>query len=193
MRQDRPAAQHRADAVKGGSTVSIDELRGRIRDIPDFPKAGILFRDITPLLSDGQTFCQSIDSLGDRYLNKKVDVVVGVEARGFIMGAALAYKLRAGNVLIRKPGKLPYKTHRATYALEYGTDTLEIHQDAIRRGQRVLIADDLLATGGTVSAAVDLVRKLGGEIVELAFLIELTALNGREKLKGLPVFSLIQY
>lgn len=173
--------------------MSIDELRGRIRDIPDFPKAGILFRDITPLLSDGQAFCQSIDSLGDRYLNKKIDVVVGVEARGFIMGAALAYKLRAGNVLIRKPGKLPYKTHRTTYALEYGSDTLEIHQDAIRRGQRVLIADDLLATGGTVSAAVDLVRTLGGDIVELAFLIELTALNGREKLKGLPVFSLIQY
>ncbi len=171
----------------------IDELKSRIRDVPDFPKAGILFRDITPLLADGQAFCQAIDSLGDRYVNKNIEVVVGVEARGFIMGSALAYKLCAGNVLIRKRGKLPYKTRQATYALEYGTDTLEIHQDAIQPGQRVLIADDLLATGGTVSAAVDLVKQLGGEIVELAFLIELTALKGREKLKEYPLFSLLQY
>lgn len=171
----------------------IDELKERIREIPDFPKAGILFRDITPLLSDGRTFRQAIDILGDRYLNHGIEVVVGVEARGFIVGSALAYKLRAGNVLIRKPGKLPYKTHRTTYALEYGTDTLEIHQDAIKPGQRVLIADDLLATGGTVSAAVDLVKQLGGHIVELAFLIELTALKGRERLKDYPVFSLIKY
>lgn len=171
----------------------IDELKERIRSIPDFPKPGILFRDITPLLADGRTFRQAIDTLGDRYLTHGVDVVVGVEARGFIIGSALAYKLRAGNVLIRKPGKLPYKTHRTTYALEYGTDTLEIHQDAIKPGQCVLIADDLLATGGTVSAAVDLVKQLGGNIVELAFLIELTALKGRERLKDHPVFSLIQY
>jgi len=168
-------------------------LRSRIRDIPDFPKPGILFRDITPLLADGRSFHQTIDYLGERYLDKRIDVVVGVEARGFVMGAALAYKLLAGNVLIRKRGKLPYKTHRATYALEYGSDTLEIHQDAIRAGQRVLIADDLLATGGTISAAVDLVKQLGGEIVELAFLIELTALKGRERLAGYPIFSLIQY
>jgi adenine phosphoribosyltransferase len=173
--------------------VLIDELKSRIRDVPDFPKAGILFRDITPLLADGQAFCQAIDCLGDRYINKNIAAVVGIEARGFIMGSALAYKLRAGNVLIRKQGKLPYKTRQTTYALEYGTDTLEIHQDAIQPGQRVLIADDLLATGGTVSAAVDLVKQLGGEIVELAFLIELTALKGREKLKGYPVFSLLQY
>ena len=168
-------------------------MRSRIRDIPDFPKPGILFRDITPLLADGRSFHQTIDYLGERYLDKRIDVVVGVEARGFVMGAALAYKLLAGNVLIRKRGKLPYKTHRATYALEYGSDTLEIHQDAIRAGQRVLIADDLLATGGTISAAVDLVKQLGGEIVELAFLIELTALKGRERLAGYPIFSLIQY
>jgi adenine phosphoribosyltransferase len=179
--------------VNGGLTVVVDDLKRRIRDIPDFPKPGILFRDITPLLSDGEAFRQAIDYIGERYRDRGIDVVVGVEARGFIMGAALAYKLRAGNILIRKPGKLPYKTHRTTYALEYGTDTLEIHQDAFKSGQRVLIADDLLATGGTISAAVDLVKQLGGEIVELAFLIELTALNGREKLKDYSLFSLIQY
>lgn len=179
--------------MNGGKPVVVDDLRRRIREIPDFPKPGIMFRDITPLLSDGQAFRQAIDYIGERYQDKRVDVVVGVEARGFIMGAALAYKLRAGNILIRKSGKLPYKTHRTTYSLEYGTDTLEIHQDAFRPGQRVLIADDLLATGGTISAAVDLVRQLGGEIVELAFLIELTALMGREKLKDYSVFSLIQY
>jgi adenine phosphoribosyltransferase len=173
--------------------VGVDELKRRIRDIPDFPKPGILFRDITPLLADGRAFCQAIDYIGERYQDKKIDVVVAVEARGFIMGSALAYKLHAGNILIRKSGKLPYKTHRATYALEYGTDTLEIHQDAFKPGQRVLIADDLLATGGTISAAVDLVKQLGGEIVELAFLIELTALKGREKLKEHSVFSLLQY
>ena len=171
----------------------IEDLKQRIREIPDFPKAGILFRDITPLLSDGQAFRQAIDFIGGRYLDRKIDIVVGVEARGFIMGSALAYKLGAGNALVRKQGKLPFKTNRSTYALEYGTDTLEIHQDAIRPGQRVVLADDLLATGGTISAAADLVRQLGGEIVEAAFLIELTALNGRERLRGLPVFSLIQY
>jgi adenine phosphoribosyltransferase len=173
--------------------VGVDDLKRRIRDIPDFPKPGILFRDITPLLADGAAFRQAIDRIGQRYVDKKIDVVVGVEARGFIMGAALAYKLCAGNILIRKSGKLPYKTHRTTYALEYGTDTLEIHQDAFRPGQRVLIADDLLATGGTISAAVDLVKQLGGEIVELAFLIELSALKGRERLKDHSVFSLLQY
>jgi len=171
----------------------INELKQRIREIPDFPKAGILFRDITPLLSDGRAFRDAIDYMGERYVDRKVDIVVGVEARGFIMGAALAYKLGAGNAIVRKPGKLPFKTNRTTYALEYGTDTLEIHQDAITPGQRVVLADDLLATGGTISAAADLVRQLGGEIVELAFLIELTDLKGRDRLKGLPVFSLIQY
>jgi len=173
--------------------VGVDDLKRRIREIPDFPKPGILFRDITPLLADGRAFCQAIDYIGERYRDKSIDVVVGVEARGFIMGAALAYKLQAGNILIRKVGKLPYKTHRTTYALEYGSDTLEIHQDAFKPAQRVLIADDLLATGGTISAAVDLVKQLGGEIVELAFLIELMALKGREKLKDYSVFSLLQY
>ena len=171
----------------------IDDLKRRIREIPDFPKTGILFRDITPLLSDGRAFRQAIDLIGGRYLDQRVDIVVGIEARGFIVASALAYKLGAGDVLVRKRGKLPYKTNRATYALEYGTDTLEIHQDSIRPGQRVVLADDLLATGGTIAAAVDLVGQLGGEIVELAFLIELTELRGRERLKGLPVFSLLQY
>ena len=194
-RSDRSALDlyHSTHPANGGHTVSVDDLKRRIRDLPDFPKPGILFRDITPLLADGRAFCQAIDYIGERYQDGKIDVVVGVEARGFIMAAALAYKLRAGNILIRKSGKLPYKTHRTTYALEYGTDSLEIHQDAFAPGQRVLIADDLLATGGTVAAAVDLVKQLGGEIVELAFLIELTALKGREKLKDYSVFSLLQY
>jgi adenine phosphoribosyltransferase len=169
------------------------DLKRRIREIPDFPKAGILFRDITPLLADGQAFHYAIDSIGGRYLDQRIDIVVGVEARGFIMGSALAYKLGAGNVLVRKRGKLPYKTHQTTYALEYGTDTLEIHQDAIQPGQRVVVTDDLLATGGTVAATVDLVRQLGGDIIELAFLVELAGLKGRERLAGLPVFSLLQY
>ncbi|MFB3817352.1 MAG: adenine phosphoribosyltransferase [Candidatus Methylomirabilales bacterium] len=168
-------------------------LKAKIREIPDFPKAGILFRDITPLLSDGAAFRRVIDLLGERYADQRIDVVVGVEARGFVMGSALAYRLGAGNVLVRKRGKLPFKTFQSTYALEYGTDTLEIHQDAIRPGQRVLVADDLLATGGTISAAADLVRQLGGTIVELAFLIELTDLGGRARLKDYSVFSLLQY
>ncbi len=173
--------------------MDLAGLKRKIREIPDFPKAGILFRDITPLLADGRTFRQVIDFFGDRYADQRIDVVVGVEARGFVVGSALAYRLCAGNVLVRKRGKLPYKTLRSTYALEYGTDSLEIHQDAIKPGQRVLISDDLLATGGTISAAADLVRQLGGEIVELAFLIELTELNGRAKLKNESVFSLMQF
>jgi adenine phosphoribosyltransferase len=173
--------------------MSLEQIRSRIRDIPDFPRAGILFRDITPLLADGPAFREAIDAIGDRYCERHVDVVVGVEARGFVIGSALAYKLGAGNVLVRKRGKLPHKTRQTTYDLEYGTDTLEIHADAIRPGQRVLLADDLLATGGTILAAAELVRQLGGDIVEVAFLIELTGLKGRDRLGALPVFSLIQY
>ena len=171
----------------------IQTLKAKIRDIPDFPKPGVIFKDITPLLADGRAFRAAIDLLGDRYLGTRVDLVVGVEARGFIIGSVLAYKLKAGHVIIRKAGKLPYKTHRAVYQLEYGTDTLEIHQDAIEPGQRVLVADDVLATGGTVATAIDLVKKLGGEIIELTFLVELTFLKGREKLREYPVFSLIKY
>ena len=171
----------------------VDELKDKIRDIPDFPKKGILFKDVTPLLSDGRVFRKAIDRIGERYSAKDIDLVVGVEARGFIMGAALAYKLGAGVILVRKPGKLPYKTHQTIYELEYGTDTLEIHQDAIKPGERVIICDDLLAQGGTVLAAIDLVKKLKGEIVEINFLIELSFLKGREKLKDYNVFSLLQF
>lgn len=171
----------------------IARLKARIRDVPDFPKPGVVFKDITPLLADGAAFRTALDLLGDRYRERGIQVVVGVEARGFIIGSALAYTLGAGHVLIRKAGKLPCRTLRAVYQLEYGTDALEIHEDAIRPGERVLIADDVLATGGTVAAAIDLVKKLGGEIVEIAFLIELTFLKGREKIGNYPAFSIIQY
>jgi adenine phosphoribosyltransferase len=170
----------------------VDQLKAKIRDIPDFPKEGILFKDLTPLLSDGKEFARMVDMLAERYQEQKIDLVVGVEARGFIIGSALAYRLGAGVILIRKPGKLPYKTHHTIYELEYGTDQLEIHQDAIQPGQKVLIADDLLATGGTMRAAVDLVDKFHGEIVECAFLVELEFLKGREKLNN-PVFSLMKF
>lgn len=171
----------------------INDLKSKIRDVPDFPKPGVVFRDITPLLADAQAFRSALDLLGDRYQGQGVDVVVGVEARGFIVGSALAYKLGAGHVIIRKAGKLPFKTHRAIYQLEYGTDTLEIHEDAFHPGARVLIADDVLATGGTVAAAIDLVKKVGGEILELAFLVELTFLKGSEKIQDYPIFSVIKY
>ncbi|MFQ5882639.1 MAG: adenine phosphoribosyltransferase [Candidatus Methylomirabilales bacterium] len=171
----------------------INTLKAKIRDIPDFPKPGVVFKDITPLLADGQAFRAAVDLLGDRYRDRQVEAVVGVEARGFIIGSALAYKLGVGHVVVRKAGKLPFKTHRAVYQLEYGTDALEIHQDALRPGDRVLIADDVLATGGTVSTTIDLVKRLGGEILELAFLVELTFLKGREKLGNYPIFSLIEY
>ncbi|MFQ5904281.1 MAG: adenine phosphoribosyltransferase, partial [Candidatus Binatia bacterium] len=171
----------------------VEELKNKIRDIPDFPKPGILFKDITPLLNDAEAFRKAIKLLGDRYQGNKIDAVVCVEARGFLIGSALAHQLNAGIVPVRKPGKLPYKTHQATYQLEYGTDSLEIHQDAIRRGQKILIVDDLLATGGTTQAVVHLVEQQEGEIVEIAFLIELTFLKGRSRLENRKVFSLIQF
>jgi adenine phosphoribosyltransferase len=164
-----------------------------IREIPDWPKKGILFYDISTLLGNPRVFSASIDSLADHYADSKVDVVVSVEARGFIFGGALAYRLGAGFVPARKPGKLPWQKIRAEYSLEYGTDAIEMHKDAIVSGQRVLIFDDVLATGGTVAATADLVRSLGGQIVGTAFLIDLTFLKGREKLGGQEVFALIQY
>ena len=170
-----------------------DVLKTKIRDIEDFPKPGIVFKDITTLLRDASSFNRAVDLLGHRYLDRPVDVVLGIEARGFIIGSALAYKLNRGVILVRKPGKLPYKTHSASYQLEYGTDTLEIHQDAIEPGQRVLIADDVLATGGTVRAVIDLVKQMGGEVVECVFLAELSFLNGREKIPDVSVFSLIKF
>jgi adenine phosphoribosyltransferase len=168
-------------------------LEDYIRSIPDFPKAGILFRDITTLLKDKKAFKEAVNTLANKYKNKKIDVVVAVEARGFILGGAIAHKLNAGFVPVRKKGKLPYKTNSATYELEYGTDTLEMHQDAIKTNDNVLIVDDLLATGGTVKAVTDLVRQLQGKIVGIAFLIELTDLRGIDKLREYPVYSLIKY
>jgi adenine phosphoribosyltransferase len=171
----------------------IDSIRKAIRDIPDFPRPGIVFKDITPLLGDGPLFAKTIDVLAERYRDKKIDMVLGIESRGFIVGAALAYKLGAGFCVVRKPGKLPYDTHSASYELEYGTDSLEIHIDAIAQNARVLIVDDLIATGGTAAATAQLVSKLGGEVVECAFVIELCFLKGRDKLQPYGVFSLVQY
>jgi adenine phosphoribosyltransferase len=171
----------------------LDMLKAKIRDIPDFPQKGIVFKDITPLLADPQAFNMVINLLADRYIGRHVDRVVGVEARGFILGAALAYKLNTGLVLVRKPGKLPAETLQAAYELEYGVDQLEIHYDAMPPGSRVVLVDDLIATGGTTYAATSLIKKLQCEIVELAFLIELCALNGRKRLQGYKIFSLLQY
>ncbi len=170
-----------------------DDLRDFIRNVPDFPKKGIVFRDITTLLKDKSAFKKTIDIMYDQYKTAHVDKVVSVEARGFIFGSVLAYKLGAGFVPVRKPKKLPSATIREEYQLEYGTDALEIHTDAIQKGEKVLIVDDLLATGGTVQATCKLVEKLGGEIVGLAFLIELEFLEGRDKLSGYDCFSIISY
>ena len=171
----------------------MDHLKTKIRHVPDFPKAGILFYDITTLLNDREGFRDMIGALAAPYADKGVEQVVGIESRGFILGAAVANQLGAGFVPIRKPGKLPSKTHREEYALEYGTDGLEIHCDAVRAGQRVLIVDDVLATGGTARAASELVRRVSGELVGMSFLIELNFLKGREKLTGDAVYSVLQY
>ncbi len=171
----------------------MEELKSMIRSIPNFPKEGIDFKDITTLLSDSRSFHRMIDLIAHRYFGQKIDQVVGVEARGFILGSVLAYKLGAGVTLVRKPGKLPFRIKSKDYALEYGTDSLEIHEDALKPGDRVIIADDLLATGGTVSAVVDLVESLGAEVVECAFMTELTFLNGRQRLPKDKVYSLLQF
>jgi adenine phosphoribosyltransferase len=169
------------------------DLKQRIRHVPDFPKAGILFYDITTLLRDPQGFQMTIDLLATPYQGQGIDVVVGIESRGFILGGAVAQRIGAGFIPIRKPGKLPAKAVTETYALEYGTDALEIHEDAVAKGQRVLIVDDVLATGGTAAAAVQLVKRLGGDLHGLAFLIELLALDGKAKLAGTKVYSVLQY
>ena len=171
----------------------MTDLAALIRDVPDFPKEGILFKDITPLLADAAGLAAAVDALAAPYAGAGVQKVVGIESRGFIFGAAAAGKLGAGFVPVRKPGKLPAATRSATYELEYGTDTIEIHEDAIVPGEKVLMLDDLLATGGTMAAACQLVEQLGGEIVGVVFLIELSFLNGRSKLAGYDVLSLIQY
>jgi adenine phosphoribosyltransferase len=172
--------------------VTVD-LESKIRDIPDFPKRGIVFKDIMPLLADPEALHETVERLAEFAEPRKPEVVLGAEARGFILGAALAYRLGCGFVAARKPGKLPWRTISAKYALEYGFDALELHADALSQGARVLIHDDLLATGGTARAKIDLVEQLGGTVVGLAFVIELEFLKGREKLAGYDVCSLIQY
>ena len=171
---------------------SVDGLAKILRDIRDFPKPGIVFKDITPLLADPAALSLAVEFLTQPFRDKHVDLVVGAESRGFIFGTAVARNLSAGFVPIRKPGKLPYKTKRVEYALEYGTDAMEIHEDAISPGDSVLMIDDLLATGGTMAACCELVKSLGGNIVGVAFLIELTFLNGREKFGGMPIHSVIR-
>jgi len=171
----------------------MEDLKKLIREIPDYPKPGILFYDITTLLKDKKGFTMMIDRLCEHYNGHRIDLVAGIEARGFIFAPALAYRLKAGFVPVRKPKKLPSKTAQISYALEYGTDTLEMHEDAVQKGQKVLLCDDLLATGGTAAAAVELIRSLGGTVDGAAFAVELNFLHGRKKLPNLDVFSLMQY
>ena len=173
--------------------MPIDDLKKVIREVPDFPKPGILFYDVTTLLRVPDALRQVIDSFAAEYSSRKIDLVIGMESRGFIFAAPVAYRIGAGFVPMRKPGKLPWKTRTATYDLEYGQDALEIHEDAILPGQRVLVLDDVIATGGTAAATVKIARAMGAEVVAAAFLIELTFLKGREKLNGTPLFSLLQY
>ncbi len=171
----------------------MEELKKIIRHVPDFPKKGILFYDITTLLKDGPSFARVIDELVSRFQSEKIDLVMGIESRGFIFAAALANRLGIGFVPVRKPGKLPAETIKATYDLEYGKDSLEIHRDAIQAGQRVLLVDDLLATGGTAAATLQLIKQLGGVVAGVAFVIELEFLQGRKKLAGYPITTLLKY
>ncbi len=173
--------------------MKTDQLKAAIREIPDWPKKGILFYDVTTLLKEGPCFNEVINALTSPYENKHVDLVVGIEARGFIFAPTVAYGLKAGFVPVRKPGKLPAATHKVTYDLEYGTDSLEIHRDAIKPGQNVLIVDDLIATGGTAKAVAEIVEKMGGTVVGLAFMVELTGLKGRQKLERYEVTSILKY
>jgi len=168
-------------------------IKNKIRDIPDFPKPGILFKDITPLLQDKKAFAAVIDAFAERYAGKKIDDIIGIESRGFIFGSALAYKMGVAFVPVRKKGKLPFETVETSYALEYGNATVEIHTDGVKQGSRVIVIDDLLATGGTANATCTLVEKVGGTVVECAFVVELSFLNGRDKLPGREIFSLVQY
>ncbi len=174
------------------STESMD-LKSYIRDIPDFPKAGILFRDITPLLADKRALAEAVRALAEPFKDANIDYIAAVEARGFIFGSAVAKELNAGFIPLRKKGKLPYTTESVTYQLEYGTDTIEVHSDAMKSGDRVLMLDDLLATGGTMSAACQLVEKLGAQIVGLTFVIELTDLAGRQKLPDYPIHIVMAF
>ena len=182
-----------AKAATMTKDAGIEAVKAKIRDVPDFPKPGILFKDITPVLADPASFRTVVDRFADRYESARPEVIVAIESRGFLLGSALAYRLGVGMALVRKPKKLPYKTIRQEYTLEYGTDALEAHVDAVAKGQRVVVIDDLLATGGTAGATVELVKKLGGVVQECAFVIELAFLDGKKKLAPTPVFSLIQY
>jgi adenine phosphoribosyltransferase len=172
---------------------AVDKLRAAVRDVPDFPKAGIIFKDITPILSNGALFRASIDLFLEKCQGKGIDKIVGIDARGFLFGSAVAYKLGVGFVPLRKKGRLPYKTESAAYSLEYGEAEMELHVDAIERGEKVVLIDDLLATGGTSASAATLIKKVGGDLIEAQFLIELEFLHGRKKLDPTPVVSFLKY
>src|SRR5437588_8182357 len=182
-----------AESASVKVNATCEHLKQLIREVPDFPKPGILFYDITTLLKDKLGFATLIDALSEHYMGKNIDLVLGMEARGFIFGPAVAYRLNAGFVPVRKPGKLPAATQKLDYQLEYGSNVLEIHKDAIQKGQRVIIVDDLLATGGTAAATVALAESLGAEIAGLGFVVELDFLKGRDRLKGYDVYSLLHY
>lgn len=177
--------------IKAASTV--EKIKAVIRDVPDFPKKGIMFKDITPLLANPEVFKETIRLIADKYRGRGITKVLGIEARGFILAAPIAMELGAGLIPVRKKGKLPYKTVSVTYALEYGEDTLQMHEDAIKKNEKVLIVDDVLATGGTAAAVCQLVERLGGKVEAIAMLIELDFLKGREKLAGQDLFSLMNY
>jgi adenine phosphoribosyltransferase len=189
----KPKMQTKISTPIPSEMIDCDGLKKLIREVPDFPKRGILFYDITTLLKDKLGFARLIDALSANYIGKEIDLVLGMEARGFIFGPALAYRLNAGFVPVRKPGKLPAETVKVSYDLEYGSNALEIHKDAVAKGERVLIVDDLLATGGTAVATAELAKALGAEIAGFAFVVELDFLNGREKLANYDVFSLLHY
>src|SRR6195256_130101 len=175
------------------ATEMIDKLHAAVRDVPDFPKKGIIFKDITPILNDGALFRASVDVFLERCQGKKIDKIVGIDARGFLFGSAVAYELGIGFVPLRKKGRLPYRTESARYSLEYGEAEMELHVDAIERGERIVLIDDLLATGGTSASAAALIKKVGGDLIEAIFLIELEFLRGREKLDPTPVTSFLKY
>lgn len=193
MQCDRRIEPRQYDPVEQGIMSELDYIRNCIRDVPDFPKPGILFKDIAPLVEDGRGFAATIDLMAERWSDAGVERIAGLESRGFIFGCALAYKLGVGSIMMRKPGKLPAAKVAVEYSLEYGTDTIEMHADAVTPGMKVLIVDDLLATGGTAAAAAKLLRNQGADIVGCAFVIELGFLNGRAALEGLQVDSLLTY
>jgi len=182
-----------AASLPAMSSDSLEKLRAAVRDVPDFPKPGIIFKDITPILCDGKLFRASIDAFLERCRGKEIDKIVGIDARGFLFGSAVAYELGIGFVPLRKKGRLPYKTESAKYSLEYGEAEMELHIDAIERGEKIVLIDDLLATGGTSASAAALIKKVGGVLVEAQFLIELEFLHGRQKLESTPVVSFLKY